>query len=122
MWPRIVEVMLGCWLVISPFIFHHGPEDAFLWRNDLACGSMIITIALLCAWRPLQRIHLLNLAAALWLIGVGFVAVASPPPPAYQNHVVLGALLIIFGIIPTRSEDGPDSWREFEHHERQRPA
>ena len=41
MWARAVEIALACWLALSPFIFGHPDEAAFLWYNDFACALAI---------------------------------------------------------------------------------
>jgi hypothetical protein len=39
MWPRVVELMLGAWLMMSPFIFQDTMRvEAFMVR-DLAFGA-----------------------------------------------------------------------------------
>lgn len=30
MWARVVEVMLGCWLAVSPFVFRHSADERWL--------------------------------------------------------------------------------------------
>lgn len=113
MWPRIVEVALGVWLLISPFVFGHEADEVARWTTDLACGTAVIVLALASLWQPLRQIHLVSIAIGLWLIGNGFVAAPSPPPPALQNHVVVGLLLLMFAILPNDATEPPPGWREF---------
>jgi hypothetical protein len=113
MWARVIEVMLACWLAISPFIFRHSPGETFLKLTDPLCAVAIAVFSLL-SYRPsLEKLHLLNLVVAGWLIGAGFFAAASPPPPALQNEVVVGLLLLMFAILPSHASLPPRSWREF---------
>lgn len=113
MWARIVEVMLGCWLVLSPFIFRHPGDATFLWATDFASGTAVIVIGLLACWPKAERWRLLQLVVAAYLIAVGFVAAPPPPPAPYQNYLVIGLLLIIVGVIPTRGTLPPRSWQAF---------
>lgn len=113
MWARIVEVMLGCWLAASPFIFRHPADATFLWANDLACAAAVLTIALLGCWSRTAKLRLLQLGVAAYLIVVAFVSAAPPPPAAYQNYVVLGLLLVITGVIPSRATLPPRTWQAF---------
>ena len=62
MWARVIEVMLGCWLALSPFIFRHVPEDRVLWLNDLFSALVVIVVALVSFWGPLRFAHVANLA------------------------------------------------------------
>lgn len=47
MWARVVEVMIGCWLAMSPFIFRHPADQEALWANDLPCAFGVVALALL---------------------------------------------------------------------------
>lgn len=113
MWARVVEVTLGCWLAISPFIFRHPTEATFLWINDMATGAAVITIALVSIWPRLEKMHYLQLFVAVYLVLVAFLAAPPPPPAPYQNHMTLALLLIIMGVIPTRGTRPPRSWEKF---------
>src|SRR5207247_2056429 len=53
MWARVVEVMLGCWLAVSPFVFRHPAEERAWWANDLICALLVVALALLSVWPPL---------------------------------------------------------------------
>lgn len=47
MWSRVVEAMLGCWLLVSPFVFRHPFSEPQLWIVDLIAGLAVITCGLL---------------------------------------------------------------------------
>jgi hypothetical protein len=113
MWARTVEVMLGCWLAISPFVFHHAADEAALWWNDLGTAAVVIAFALGSLYRPLRHAHLLTLLVAAWLVGFGYVTSLSAASPASQNQIAVGLLLLIFAIVPTESNKPPESWREY---------
>lgn len=112
MWPRIVEFMLGCWLAVSPFIFAHPAHQASLWWNDMSAGFLIMALALSTYWPPLRRVHLLIFVVGLWLIGFGYFSVPYPAPPAQQNDIVVGLLLLMFSVIPRRTNLPPKPWRD----------
>ena len=112
MWARVIEVMLGCWLAMSPFIFRHGPEERVLWTNDFVSATLVIVLALISFWPPLRFAHVANLLVALWLIAFGFWA-SYPAPPALQNDIVVGLLLLMFAIIPNEATLPPRRWRDF---------
>lgn len=112
MWARVIELMLGCWLAVSPFIFRHSPEDRVLWFSDLLSALVIIVVVLVSFWPPLRFAHIANLAVALWLIAFGYWA-PYPTPPALQNDIVVGLLLMMFAIIPNNANEPPQPWREF---------
>lgn len=108
MWARVVEVMLGCWLAVSPFVFRHGPDTRDLWTTDLACAAIIVTLALLSFAPRLRRAHLGQLAVAAWLVGFGYTGEGAP---AHQNQIVVGLLLAMLAIVPSEASRPPPSWR-----------
>lgn len=116
MWARDVELCLGLWLWISPFVLRHG-EDARLWANDLVCGTLLVLLPLLSYGRRTRRAHLLELLVAAWLVGVGWAASAAasaaegPAPAAAQNHVVVGLLIAMLAIVPSQASLPPEPWR-----------
>jgi hypothetical protein len=121
MWARVIEVMLGCWLALSPFIFRHAADQKALWINDLLCALAIITLALVSIWPPLRYAHLAIVVIALWLIGFGFWGAVYPTPPALQNDILVGLLLLMFAIVPNDASLPPRPWRNF-YGEKQKPA
>jgi hypothetical protein len=122
MWARVIEVILGCWLAVSPFIFRHNPEDQVLWFNDLLSAMVVIVLALVSFWPQLRFAHVANLAVALWLIAFGFWGSPYPALPALQNDIVIGLLLIMFAIVPNDTNRPPQPWRDFLTKERERIA
>lgn len=118
MWARVVEVMLGFWLIISPFLFGHYPSDRPLWMNDLICGSAVVLLAFLSFWslpfcRFLRYAHVLILGIAFWLIGFGYFGGGYPASAGYQNDIFLGLTLLLLAIIPNEASQPPPSWRRY---------
>lgn len=113
MWPRVVEIMLACWLAISPFIFRYSGEMRFYWANDLVCATLIACFALLSLSRRFDKLHLATLIVCAWLYGVAWFAEPSPPSPHLQNYAVLALLLLIFAIIPSRAGMPPKGWLDY---------
>jgi hypothetical protein len=110
MWPRVVELMLGAWLLVSVFVFAGTPGQEAYTFGDAVCGAAVIAASLLAFWRPLRRANVATLAVALWLVGYGYLAAARPGPPAAQNDLVIGLLLLLFAILPTEVNRPPDGW------------
>jgi hypothetical protein len=107
MWSRVVEIMLGCWLLVSPFIFGHPESQTAWWVNDLACGTAAIAFGLLSFWKPTELAHLLTIAVGLWLIGFAYSHLGETPAPAVQNQVLIGWLLLMFAIVPNYASRPP---------------
>ena len=111
MWARVVELMLGAWLVISPFVFRDTPGVDGYVVNDMVCGSLAGLFSLLCFWRPTRRAHLATLALGAWLALFGYFSAERPGPPAAQNDLVIGLLLMVFAVVPTEASKPPVPWR-----------
>ncbi len=110
MWARVVECMLGCWLLVSPFVFQHGADEAPLWINDLAAGSALIVLSLASYWHKTAWAHWLLLPVGIWLIGFGRLGSTPPLDGGLQNNIMVGMLLSMFAIIPNHASRPPDSW------------
>jgi SPW repeat len=122
MWGRVIEAMLGLWLIMSPFIFGHDPTNRPLWSSDLACGAAMVLLALLSFWRYMRYAHLLNLAVASWLIGFGYFYGGHPAAPGYQNDIFVGLILLLLAIIPNEASQPPHSWRRYYQQQTEVPA
>lgn len=118
MWGRVIEIMLGLWLTISPFLFGHYPVNRPLWISDLTCGPIIVMLALLSFWslpvaRFLRYAHLLILVVACWLIGFGYIHGGYPSSPGQQNNILIGLTLLLLAIIPNEASQPPPAWRRY---------
>jgi len=113
MWARTVEAVLGCWLAISPFIFRHAAGDTYLWAHDFIVATLVFLFAVLSWWQPTRHAHVLNLLAGLWLIAGAYAMAPSPAPAAYQNHVMVGLILLIFAVVPNDASLPSQRWRNY---------
>lgn len=111
MWARVVEIMLGCWLAISPLVFRASAADAGLWAMDLAAAALVITLAVVSYLPKLVHAHLAILAVAAWLATAAYLAPGSPPPPTAQNHLMVALLLAMFALVPSDASKPPRRWR-----------
>lgn len=113
MWARVVEIMLGFWLIVSRFVFRHDAvAEGYLLTNDVICGFIVMTLGFLSFWNKAYWAHFMILLVALWLIVYGYL-LGYPSPPTAQNQIMTGLLLAIFAIIPNDIDEMPDSWRKF---------
>ena len=110
MWSRVVEVMLGVWLVISPFVFSHPESIRSWWINDQSTGSLVVLFGLCSYWRPTRFAHTLTIVVACWLIGFAYVHGLGGPAAASQNHLIIGILLLMFAVIPNHASRPSRSW------------
>lgn len=112
MWSRVVEAMLGCWLLMSPFIFHHPANEVGWWLTDLGAGLAAIVFGLFSYWPRTRQAHLLMLIVAAWLIAFAYWQTDGNAAPAQQNEAILGLLMLMFPLIPNHAAYPPRSWEE----------
>jgi hypothetical protein len=114
MWPRVVELLIAAWLASSPWIFAAPTKsEFFLGANALVSAAFIALFALLSFRTATEKAHLCSIAVALWIIGLAFAAPNPPPPAPYQNFVVVGLLLLMIAVLPSRVSEPPKAWRDF---------
>ncbi|HVM50038.1 MAG TPA: SPW repeat protein [Candidatus Acidoferrum sp.] len=80
-----VNVALGIWLIISPFVLVFTHHESAKW-NDIACGIAVALVALR-GW------SVWNVALGIWLIISAFVLGFANVPTLLWNNVILGALV-----------------------------
>jgi len=120
LWVHLLNVLLGAWLVTSPFIFGTFAETAFpdsvlrvmeergLWepalRSELTAWSDVISGILIMAFGALslsQRFSWAqwgNTAVGVWLLFAPLVF-WTPSAAVYANDTFVGALVITFAIL-----------------------
>ena len=111
MWARHLELCLGLWLALSPFLFGHSPEARSLWATDLVCAAAVVAFSLLAHWKRLRWIYLLELVVAAWLIAFGRLFALSFAPAAAQNQILVGLLIAMLAIVPNEASLPPRGWR-----------
>ena len=111
MWARIVELLIGLWLVLTPVVFA-GTEslDSYVLR-DVGAGVLVIALAVLSFWERTAWAHLLTAAVALALGLAGYFGAERPGPPAAQNEIAIALTLLLFAIVPNEAARPPRPWR-----------
>jgi len=112
MWARVVEVMIGFWLLASPFIFAHPADEIGRWATDLGSAAVLITLAVLSYVPQTRHAHWFNILVGFWLCGYGYFAEPYPTPPALQNDLLVGLTVLMFAIIPNEASLPSQRWRE----------
>ena len=122
LWPHYVNLLLGLWLITSPFALGYLSEfvpdanvlrvmqernlPSFEWRNaamtwsDVASGALIVLFSLLAA-SPSRRYpwsQWANAVVGFWLLFAPIVF-WTPLPEAYANGTLVGALVIAFSVL-----------------------
>jgi hypothetical protein len=111
MWPRTIEVTLGAWMVIAPLVFRDTEDIGRFAANAVISGGLVILASLAAFWRPAGAARFATLGVGLWLMVHGYFAAPRPGPPAAQNEITIGLLLLVFAILPNEVNDPPVPWR-----------
>lgn len=111
MWPRVMEGMLGCWMLATPLVFRGTTAVGDYTASALGSGAIVIVMALLSFWEPARLARFATLAASLWLAFHGYFAAERPGPPAAQNEIMIGLTLLLLAIIPNEASQPPRAWR-----------
>lgn len=122
LWPHYLNLMLGLWLVASPFTLGYLSDfvpdanqlrvmaerglPSFEWRNlamawsDGISGLLVIILSALSAdaWRRNSWAQWANAFVGLWLLLAPLVF-WTPLPEAYANGTLIGALVIAFSVL-----------------------
>ncbi len=112
MWPRILEVLLGLWLVASPWILGSG-EGAGSRAVNWAAGALVVLLSASTFAERFRHAHVGNLALAVFLIAWGWTQAARPGPPWAQNLILVGLVLGLVAIVPTQASRPPRGWRRY---------
>ena len=103
MWPRLVSIALGAWLMAAPALLDYGDPAR---TNDRIVGPLVASVAFVAVWEVMRGLRWVNGAPALWLIAapwiLGYGGLAT------VNSVLVGLALIalIFSGGQTRQRFG----------------
>jgi hypothetical protein len=111
MWPRVVELMLGLWLVLSPFIFRGTESVEAFAAIDMTAGACVVILSLLSFWRRAEWAHLGTALLALALGTYAYFGWERPGPPAAQNEISVALILLLLAIVPNEASRPPKPWR-----------
>lgn len=107
MWARYSEIILSIWLLSSHFIF-----STKMWE-DLVLTLFILIFSLLSFYDKLNKMHLLQIIPAGWLLILSYSYPTPWLPFYYQNYILIALSLLVFAIIPSNASDHPRPWKKF---------
>lgn len=113
MWARVIELMLGVWLAVSPWVFRHAPDATAFWVADFAAALAVWLFAGASFWTKTRRAHLGILGVAVALGVFAYFFTPTPPVPAAENELLVSVLLLMLAIIPSRASEPPPAWLEY---------
>jgi hypothetical protein len=92
-----LNIVLGIWVIISPFALAFGMFPRAMW-NNVATGAAIVILAIIRTSTPQQPgWSWSNAILGIWLIISPFV-LAFAMPVALWNNVILGIIIAIVAL------------------------
>ena len=99
MWPRVVEIMLGAWLVIGPFVFRDTPDVHRYTMSMVLSGALIAMASTLAFWSPAAGARYITLLTLILFVVGGYYVVKGainlgrqdnyePDQPIFYSHKV----------------------------------
>ncbi len=107
MWARISELIIGVWLILSHFIFRTNDWE------DIAAAVLILLFASLSFIEKLNKMHLMQVLPAGWLLYIGYTYPTYILPFSIQNYILSALTILMFAIIPSHASDHPRPWKKF---------
>jgi hypothetical protein len=115
-WPRYCEMLLGLWLLVSPwFLNYGGAASPGVINLAAATGILVLDVLSLRFYKGYAYLAVLGIAIALLAHGY---FVMPPEAAGTQNNIITALLLLMFAILPTEATLPPLSWREFHKNKR----
>jgi hypothetical protein len=109
MWGRWCELLLGLWLLASPWVVPYGEMGT---ASTLLAGVATLLLAGISFYPRWHQAHLALLAVAAWLTLHGWLLTRGEgaDPPGAQNEIIVGLLIATFAIVPSAAMDPPPGW------------
>ncbi|HZD11622.1 MAG TPA: SPW repeat protein [Candidatus Binatia bacterium] len=93
-----LNVLLGIWLLVAPFILGYSGVAAGLW-NDIIVGALVLILAGVRVWKPAHNRWLswTNVLLGIWLAAAPFILGYSEIAAAMWNDIIVGIAIIVLG-------------------------
>ena len=86
MWPRLINIAIGIWLMAAPAILRY---DGLAADHDRIVGPIIASLACIAIWETTRGLRWLNLLIGAWMLLAPWVL--SFPADATWNTMLAGA-------------------------------
>ncbi len=97
LWASFVNLLLGAWLVTSPFTF--GYQSSGMTWSNVVSGLLVIVFSMFAASRKFNAYARWAISlVGIWLLFAPLIF-WSPTAAGYLNDTLIGALLIAFAVL-----------------------
>ena len=90
-----INVLLGCWLIVSPWIFSYAGNQGGMW-NSIVAGIIVLLVAANRIYSPRSGVTLswLNLLLGLWTIASPWIYGYYDNAAAMWDCVAVGIAIV----------------------------
>ena len=111
-WTSGINLVVGLWLIVAPFLLGYDEIQAALW-NDILVGLIVAAFAVARVARPLMNPSLswINALLGLWLVVAPFVLAYAGQVEAFAvegaiggaqtamwNDIIVGVIILMLGV------------------------
>ena len=96
-WQDWVNLILGLWLFVSPWVLAYAMQDAAAW-NAYIMGAAIVIFAAIAAYMPKAWEEMINTVLGVWLVLSPYVLGFAGQTMIAVHTVVVGVLVTVFAV------------------------
>lgn len=93
-WQDVAMLILGLWLLVSPFVLQFSSYTAIAALNSYVFGIAVMVVAAIALARPKMWEEQVNLAIGIWLFVAPYALGFQAESAAMVNHLILGLLIM----------------------------
>lgn len=95
MFPRLVNILLGVWLLVAPAILGYDGPAA---KNSWIVGPLAASFAVIAIWEATRPLRYMNVLMGLWLLLAPWV-LQFESTLALWNSLIAGVLMIPVALV-----------------------
>ena len=97
-WASWLNLLLGIWVIISPFVVAFSASPTAVWNNVID-GALIVIAGFVAAQSLSAAASWWNVAFGVWLFFSPWILQFSALRYAVSNNLICGAAVVILGLI-----------------------
>lgn len=113
-WQDAVNMLLGLWLFVSPWVLQFAGHEAAAW-NAYVVGTAIVLFAAIAVYMPKVWEELINMIFGVWLVISPYALGFATETTVAVNAVAVGALTVGFATWAMFRDAEFNKWWH-EHH------
>lgn len=111
-WQDGVNLILGLWLFVSPWVLAYAMQESAAW-NAYLMGAAIVLFAAIAAYMPKAWEEAINIILGIWLVVSPYVLGFANETMVAAHTVVVGVLVTVFAVWAMfRDKDFEKYWHD----------